>query len=140
MASGVGKLEGSRSFAMNAPVSDQRIRAELVRILAPNDERYPHDLLLYPADAPEQEHWNIVWVKRDLYEQFLNEWDGKTCPACRTPTIKKSYRSKYTGDMSNAPYSSTAYYDLFNVFTCTQCHCGWTERTGSESFTDVSYG
>lgn len=117
----------------------KRVRARLERIVAPNDARYPHDLLLYPDTDPTAEHWNIVWVKYGIYDQFCSEWDGKTCPSCQTPTIKKFYEEKYTGDMSNSEYSSTAYYDLFNVFKCTQCQCGWTERTGSRSFCDTSY-
>ena len=121
---------------MNVPTLPH---ARLVRIVKPDDERFPHDLLLYPTNDLIPEYWNTVWVRNGIYEQFLNQWDGKTCPACQTPTVKQSHDEKYTGESSNAAYSSTAYYDTFIVYSCINCHCGWTERTGSRSFVEVSY-
>jgi len=115
------------------------MRACLIRILPPQDDRFPHDLLLYPTEKPIPEYWETVWVRISFYEQFVKEWDEKTCPSCQTPTVKQSRDEKYTGESSNAAYSSTAYYDTFIVFRCTNCNCGWTERTGSRSFVEVSY-
>jgi hypothetical protein len=110
-----------------------------MRIVKPEDERFPHDLLLYPTNKPQPQHWNTVWVQDAVYGQFIKEWDGKTCPACQTPTIKQTHEQKYTGEISNSTYSSWVSYDKFMVYKCTNCRCGWTERTGSESYADTSY-
>lgn len=115
------------------------IRARLTRILQPENERFPHDLLLYPTGEPAPERWETVWVKIGLYEQFLNQWDGQTCPACQTPTVQKQTEKKYTGDTPNGLYSSWVSYDVFTIYRCDNCRCGWTERTGSESFVDTSF-
>jgi len=71
------------------------LNVRLVRIVKPDDERFPHDLLLYPTNELVPEYWNTVWVKNGIYEQFLNQWDSKTCPACQTPTVKQSHDEKY---------------------------------------------
>lgn len=115
------------------------MKAHLIRILPPQDERFPHDLLLYPTDKPTPEYWETVWVRIGIYAQFFEEWDRKTCPACQTLTIKQTPETKYTGELSSSPYSSTAFYDKFTIYRCANCHCGWTERTGSESFVDTSF-
>lgn len=118
----------------------QPIRAKLERILAPADKKYPHDLLLYPSDEPLPEYWCVVWYRDVFYEQFLKEWDGETCPACQTLTIKKKYEEKYKGGtMEWGSYSATAYYDKFIVYRCSNCQLGWTESNGSETVVDTSY-
>lgn len=67
------------------------LRVKLVRIVAPANQQYPHDLLLYPSADPLPEYWCVIWGRDAQYQQFLREWDGKTCPACQTPTIRKNY-------------------------------------------------
>lgn len=124
---------------MREPAAPPPIRAQLVRIVPPNDARFPHDLLLYPTDQARPEYWNVVWVDDGIYGQFLKQWDRKTCPACQTPTMQKSYEKKYMGDLDLTRYSSWVSYDTFVIYVCATCRCGWTERTGSESFVDTSF-
>jgi len=119
----------------------QPIRAKLLREVKPADERFPHDLMLYPTDEPFPEYWNAVWVKNKniFYDAFVKEWDGQTCPTCKLPMTKRKREKKYSHETSLSPYNTTVYYDVFAVYQCSNCKLGWTERTGSEHFTEVDY-
>ena len=119
----------------------QPMRAKLLREAAPADERFPHDLLLYPTDEPLPEYGNTVWIrnKHIFYDAFLKEWDGQTCPNCQLPTIKRRREKKFSHETSLSIYNSTVYYDVFAIYECSNCHLVWTERTGSEHFTEVEY-
>ena len=118
----------------------QPIRAKLLRSVEPADERLPHDLTLYPTDDPQPEYWNDIWVKGMIfYDAFMKEWDGTTCPACKTPTIKRRREKKFSHEITVSIYNSTVYYNVLAVYKCSSCNLGWTERTGSEHFTEVEY-
>lgn len=91
----------------------QPMRARLARRSPPDDEALPHDLFLYATDEPRPEHWKPVWTEDLFYAAFLREWDGRTCPACRTPTVQKTS------------------VETFAVYRCTECRLGWTERRRS---------
>ncbi len=115
----------------------QPIRAKLQRSVPPENIHFPHDLRLYPADEPLPEYWQRTWGKEVFYCQFLHEWDGKTCPACQTPTISQAHEKKYTEETPASPCGLRARYDKFIVYRCTNCQCGWTECNGSEAIEDA---
>ena len=118
----------------------QPIQAKLVRIVEPDNECFPHDLLLYPTDKPLPEYWFEIWLKGNIfYDSFMKEWDRKTCPTCNTPTIKIHYKSKFIREEVNTPLNSTLYYDKMIVYECINCHCGWTEYNGSTHHTEIDY-
>lgn len=120
-------------------IEPKPIRAKLERIVAPANKKFPHDLLLYSTDEPLPEYWQVVWERDSFYNQFLSEWDRKTCPACQTPTIKKTYEQVYVGETEVSLYSSWAHYHKFLVYRCTHCQLGWTEADGTETIVDTSY-
>lgn len=119
----------------------QSIRAKHLREMDPSDERFPHDLVLYPADESFPKYWNAEWIRNKdvFYDAFMKDWDGQTCPTCKLPSIKRTREKKYSHETSVSPYNSTVYYDVFAVYQCSNCKRGWTERTGSEHFTEVEY-
>ncbi len=118
----------------------QPIRAKLERRTAPRNERYPHDLLLYPTDETFPEYWFERWHKTSpFYNAFIQEWDKKTCPTCNLPSVETYYRQKLVREQVNTPLNSTLYYDKLVVYECTTCHCGWTEYYGSTHHTEVEY-
>ena len=118
----------------------QPMRAKLVRRTEPSNERYPHDLLLYPTNDNFPEYWFERWDKNNpFYSAFMQEWDKKTCPTCNLPTMQTYYRQKLVREQVNTPLNSTLYYDKLMVYECTNCHCGWTEYYGATHHTEVDY-
>lgn len=118
----------------------QPMRAKLVRIMDPDNKRFPHDLLLYPTDEPWPEYWFEKWSKRNIfYDAFIKEWDGETCPTCNAATIKVYYRKKFVREWVTTPLNSTLYYDKLAVYECTNCNCGWTEHYDSIHHTEIEY-
>lgn len=103
----------------------QPMRAQLLRSAPPDDERFPHDLRLYPTDDPWPECWNPVWGKNVFYSAFKKEWDGRTCPSCRAPTVQCTAERRDGSETDR----SRAYPERVAVYRCTRCRCGWTERT-----------
>lgn len=96
----------------------QPMRARLQRPEAAHDARFPQDLRLYPTDEPFPECWRPIWSTDMFYRQFLKEWDGKSCPSCRTKTIEQSIVLADTA----------AAHGSFRIYRCTRCGGGWTER------------
>ena len=118
----------------------QPIRAKLERRTEPANERYPHDLLLYPTNDNFPEYWFERWQENNpFYNAFMQEWDEKTCPTCNLPTMQTYYRQKLVREQVNTPLNSTLYYDKLVVYECTNCRCGWTEYYGSTHHTEVEY-
>lgn len=118
----------------------QPIRAELRRVAAPADGRFPQDLWLYPADGPFPEFGQAVWTRQHLfYGAFVGEWNGRFCPNCQTESIQAEQTTRYAGERSNTPYNTSIFYDKLTVYQCTRCQLGWTERTGSKTYTEVDF-
>lgn len=127
----------------------QPMRAKLDRIVEPDDERFPHDLLLYPTDEPLPELWFDQWSQANrFYKAFKKEWDRKTCPRCNTATIRGYFNKKLArilfGTASEYPlmpagsYPSTAVYYTYTVFKCDACNYGWTEYLGTKQHTETA--
>lgn len=95
----------------------QPMRARLQRPEAAHDARFPQDLRIYPTDEPFPECWRPIWSMDIFYRQFLKEWDGKSCPSCRTKTIGQS-----------TVLADAAAHGSFRIYRCTRCGGGWTER------------
>jgi len=118
----------------------QPVRALLQQTVAPKDERFPHDLRLYPSDGSIPEYWHMIWQKENIfYADFLKTWDGQTCPNCKTPAIYAIQESKYVGETSSTPYNTRVTYDNLRVYKCSSCNLGWTERTGTRQYTEVDF-
>lgn len=118
----------------------QPLRARLTPTPA-EDPRFPCDLYLYPTALPAPENWQAIWEKDKhlFYATFLREWDRKTCPTCQTPTIHGQGETKYTHETEVTPYNTAIFYDKFNVYRCTHCRLGWTEKVGQLRYTEVNY-
>lgn len=99
-------------------------RAQLVRSVPPADERFPHDLRLYPTDEPWPHCWSAIWGKSIFYAAFMKEWDGRTCPTCNTPTVQCTLGSQDSGETKRSHPDR----QLTVVYRCTGCLCGWTEQ------------
>lgn len=118
----------------------QPLRAHLIPI--PTEApRFPCDLHLYPTPLPTPKSWQAVWEKDKhlFYAAFLREWDRKTCPTCQTPTIRGQGETKYTHEVEVTRYNTAIFYDKFNVYRCTQCHLGWTEKVGELRHAEIDY-
>ena len=117
----------------------QPMRAQLVRSVPPADERFPHDLRLYPTDEPWLDCWSAIWGKNIFYAEFMKEWDGRTCPTCNTPTVQCTLGSQDSGETKRSHPDR----ELTVVYRCTGCRCGWTEQqerkaSGGESRSTVT--